>query len=590
MFVIFPSLFSPLPALPNPAPLVVSANSRLSGNLISLNGRSFPIPWTQWTETGQTRLGISDTGARQLFGMGFSSANNTKSQPINWFSLQNLTVKSIAPYRYLDVTDLVQQAGATFTVEGETLRITSPAPRVENLTIENYGAVQRLIIQLDRPTFWQVSQNKNEGIITIEGNADPALIARFQTVSTAATPRNLEEDDLGSGENNAKTRILSLENIGNATRLRLNLPTAYGLQITSVANPDRIVIDTRPDAMDEKRIIWRSGVIWNQKYIPLQQDWFPVTWLEIDPKNPEITLRPITANPNSAKGTSPLVTIATANSAAGMINGGFFNRENRLPLGAIRVGGKWLSGPILDRGAIAWDERGNFAIGRLRLQETLITPDGKSYPLTHLNSGFVQAGISRYTREWGSEYTPLTNGETVLVIEGDRVTGRYPNAMTTDNFPIPQTGYLVIARKSDLPLAIDSPIRLDSGTNPSVFARYPHIIGAGPLLLENGRIVLDGELEKFSKAFQEQRASRSAIALTRDGKILLVALHNRIGGRGATLAEFARVLQTMGAVSALNLDGGSSTAIALGGQTIDRYPVTAANVHNGIGIFVSPSP
>lgn len=586
-------IFLNFPAIPprNPPALVISANTDLvqQGRAINLNGRQFSIPWSQWKEGDRTRIGLGDTGARRLFGMDFISTNNPKNQPLNWFSSQNLPTRWIAPYRYLDVTDLLQQTGAEISVNGDILTITSPRPRVQDLITENYGAVQRFIIQLDRPTFWQVSQAKNEGVITIEGSAEDSLVARFQPVAVSATPRAVDEDDLGSGGNSTSTRIIALENAGTSTRLKLNIPTGYGLQITSVSNPNRIVIDARPDAMDEKRIVWQEGLIWNQKYIQLQNEWFPVTWLEIDPKNPKISIRPIAANPNASNGTSPVVTISSANSAVAAINGGFFNRNNKLPLGALRVAGKWLSGPILDRGAIAWDDRGNFIFGRLRLQETLIA-NNQRFPLSHLNSGYIQSGISRYTREWGTNYTPLTDAETVFVIEGNRVTARYDRVFPKDSFPIPENGYLVISRKTDLPLAIDTPIELDSVTSPANFANYPHIIAAGPLLLDNGSIVLDGNLENFSKAFQDQKASRSAIAKTGDGKILLVATHNRVGGRGATLAEFARILRQMGAVSALNLDGGSSTGIALGGQVIDRDPVTAANVHNGIGIFVSPSP
>jgi hypothetical protein len=560
------------------------------GRVISLNGRQFPVAWSQWQEGDRLHTGISDTGARQLFGLNFASTNTPNSQPITWFSLQNLPAKFIAPYRYLDVTDLLAQAGATFSITGSTLTLVSPGPRVQNLSIEHYGAVQRLIIQLDRPTFWQVSQVKNEGIISIEGMADPALLSRFQPVPVSTDSANVDEDDLGTAGNTSIARAIALENVGTMTRLKLSLPTAYGLQITSVAHPNRIVIDVRPDPIEEKRIVWQEGLIWNQKYLPLQQDWFPVTWLEIEPKSVRFILRPIAANSTSSLGTSPLVTISSSQEALAAINGGFFNRNNQLPLGALRVQGRWLSGPILDRGAIAWDDRGNFAIGRLQLLETLISSTGQRFSLTSLNSAYLESGLSRYTRDWGTQYTPLTAGETVISIEGDRVTTRSNNASKQAIFSIPENGYLIIARKTELPLGIGDVIRLDSETNPPNFANYSQIIGAGPLLLANGRIVLAGNREKFSQAFQEQRASRSAIALTREGKVLLVALHNRVAGKGATLAEFAQILQGMGAVSALNLDGGSSTGIVLGGHLIDRDPVTAAKVHNGIGIFVSPSP
>jgi len=48
-------------------------------------------------------------------------------------------------------------------------------------------------------------------------------------------------------------------------------------------------------------------------------------------------------------------------------------------------------------------------------------------------------------------------------------------------------------------------------------------------------------------------------------------------------------MQQLGAVNALNLDGGSSTTLYLGGQLLDRLPRTAARVHNGIGVFLQPS-
>jgi len=538
-------------------------SNQQQGRTIILNGRSLSVPWRQWTAANSTRIAMSDTGARQLFGMDFLSTNDPKKQPINWFNLQTLSANLINSDRWLDVTDILLTMGATTTINGDSLTINFPAPQIQDIQLENYGAVQRIIIQLDRPTFWQVSQDSNQ---------------------------NNDEDDLGNSNNNLPTQITSLENNGVSSRLKINLPTAYGLQISSVDNPPRIIIDSRPDAMDEKRIVWQPGLIWNQKYIQLDKDWFPVTWLEIDPRNPQITIKPITANSTSMRGTNPLITINSESNAVAMINGGFFNRNNQLPLGAIRVDGKWLSGPILNRGAIAWDNRGKIRIDRLSLEETLITATGQRFPLTQLNSAFLTAGCSRYTRDWGSNYHPLTERETGLVVQGDRVTEKLNNLLPQDSIEVPKNGYLVICRKTDINLNIGETVNLDSVTLPRDFADYPQILGAGPLLLQNGRIVLDGNAEKFSPAFQNQQASRSAIAVSREGKILLVAIHNRVGGRGATLGELARILLLMSATDGLNLDGGSSTGITLAGYLLDRSAVTAAKVHNGIGIFLSPSP
>jgi exopolysaccharide biosynthesis protein len=106
------------------------------------------------------------------------------------------------------------------------------------------------------------------------------------------------------------------------------------------------------------------------------------------------------------------------------------------------------------------------------------------------------------------------------------------------------------------------------------------------LLIQNRQIVLNALAEEFSEAFNRQLASRSVIATTAQGTLMLITIHQRVGGQGPSLAETARLIQQMGATQALNLDGGSSTALYLGGQLLDRIPSTAAQVHNGIGVFV----
>ena len=127
-------------------------------------------------------------------------------------------------------------------------------------------------------------------------------------------------------------------------------------------------------------------------------------------------------------GIAPLLQIAQRYAAAAAINGGFFNRNGHLPLGAIRRDGRWISSPILNRGAIAWNDVGQVKIGRLSVQETLTSTE-KSLPILAFNSGYVKAGASRYSWEWGSSYTPLSNNEIIVVIQNNIVTaqllGRY---------------------------------------------------------------------------------------------------------------------------------------------------------------------
>jgi hypothetical protein len=449
-------------------------------------------------------------------------------------------------------------------------------------------------VDLDSPAAWQVSQAKGEGVVMVGATVNPSLQSAYAPTSPGNGARGGDEDDLGSPlARVANASLFSLESTSGITKIRVNLPTAHGLRTFSLANPYRLVIDVRPDALAERRIAWAEGLTWNQQYIRLGQSLFPVNWLEVNLKSSQVALKPIASNPNGREGTAPLVSIARSWQAVAAINGGFFNRNNKLPLGAIRQDSRWLSGPILNRGAIAWNDRGDVKIGRLSLRETVIGAGGQRWPVSWLNSAYVSAGMARYTPDWGATYQTLTDGEVVIAVEGGRVVNQFSGGKAGANsLPIPAQGYLLVIRKNTVPksaLAVGTAVNLESSPIPADFANYPYILGAGPLLLQNRQLVFNGAAEQFSKAFQQQRASRSAVATTGKGTLIVAAVHNRVGGQGASLGEMAQIMQQLGAMDALNLDGGSSTSLALGGQLIDRSPVTAARVHNGLGIFLTPA-
>jgi len=562
------------------------------GNTISLDNRKFPVAWIQWTENNIVHTGVSDTGAMQIFGLELLSTNQPTNQPIAWFSGESTSVKAklIPPYRYLDLTDFLQNSGGQLQASGDTLLINSPIAEITSIREGKQAWGKRVVLELTRPTFWQISQAPTEGVVMLNSKAQASLVNQFSTGSTAKNiSKTKDEDDLGSGTGNASFRV---ENDGTNSKIIFSLPTANKLQVSSLNNPARLVIDVRPDAPTEKKIAWAEEITWQQQFIRLGKDTFPVTWLEIDAKSPKISLKPIATNLNGLEGTGSVVNMANLWQASAAINGGFFNRNTKQPLGAIRQEGRWLSGPILNRGAIAWDNQGKIKVGRLSLQEVLTTSTGQKLPISQLNSGYVQKGLARYTSAWGKSYTPATDNEAIAIVQNNQVISQQSGGKSGQNpFNIPTDGYLLTSRGNSISLNSLTPgtqVSLASKTIPADFNQYANILGAGPLMIENGRIVLDSASEKFNKGFQEQNASRSAIAVNQNGKFLMIAVHNRVGGKGPTLTEMAALLKQLGAKDALNLDGGSSTALSLGGQLIDRSAVTAARVHNGLGVFVSP--
>ncbi|WP_271936233.1 phosphodiester glycosidase family protein [Roseofilum reptotaenium] len=550
------------------------------GNQIIFNSQTLPIAWKQWRENNQVRIGISDVGLVSGFGVELLSTSNPALQPIQWYGIPRQTQWTLpaqitSTARYVDVTEWVQELGWRMVPQGNVLRLEAPASQLLGMRHVQEAWGDRLLIAFNQETPIQVNHAPGKTVITLGAVASPALFDSFESQAGKAI------DSIKFTPESGRTQI------------EINLKSKQVRpQILTANAPYRVAIDFHLDAyIPTKQIQWAPGIQWRQQTVTIGSSQFPVFWLQIDPQNPQIQLRPIRTNNQAASGTSPLVTLARQSQVAAAINAGFFNRNNRLPLGVIRDNGEWISGPILNRGAIAWNNRGQFLIDRLTLTETLTTQSNQQYPILYLNSGYVKPGLSRYTRAWGSTYTPLTDNETLISVNGDRVISQTQTTQAgTGQFPIPPQGYLLVHRGQDLPPSIPprSRLQLQATSSPDLTSNYPFTLGAGPLLIKNGRIVLDAEGESFSNAFIRQQASRSAIGLTSNGQLIITAVHNRSYGKGPTLTEMAQIMQHLGTVDALNLDGGSSTGLYLGGELLDRSPRSAARIHNILGIFLEP--
>jgi hypothetical protein len=100
------------------------------------------------------------------------------------------------------------------------------------------------------------------------------------------------------------------------------------------------------------------------------------------------------------------------------------------------------------------------------------------------------------------------------------------------------------------------------------------LLQAGPLLVDRGRVVCADDVEGFSDGARQfdsditdGRYPRAALAIARRGRLLAVVCDGRADDEaGLTLPELAEALIALGAVQALNLDGGGSTSLVAGGR------------------------
>lgn len=561
------------------------------GTEIVLNGKIITAPWAIWKEGSSLEIGISDTVLAQQFGVQLFDNRYPERQAANWDNGQRSPSMSLHPklsqqYRYLSIAYFRRNGWQSQVVNGK-LQLNTPPTKVLSVQRETIPKNGKINVRIDRYTPWKLSQTPTEGYLTIEATAAPTLLAQFNA-PPPIIDNNLDPDD----DPTAKKLEYKVTSNNNQTIVQFPIIKGQRAIARYIGGAIEVSINPTLETIINREINWAPGIRWNQKWVKLGNDHFPVSYIEIDPRQKGLTMRPMLAIEPTLIGTNHLIKSAPTTSAAVAINGGYFNRNNRMPLGALKRNGTWLSSPILNRGAIGWNDRGQIRMARLKLEETLTTATGERLPISTLNSAYAQTGIGRYTSDWGKTYSPIQANELIFTIQQNKVTQISPGtAPGSINIPIPPNGYLLALRgqtELSASIPIGTTLTLQRQLTPPELDNYPQIVAAGPLLVQQGKIVLDAKGENFSPAFGRENAARSAIASTPLGNIILVAVHDRAGGKGPTLAEMAQLLQQMGAVDALNLDGGSSTSLYLGGQLINRASATAARVHNGIGVFITP--
>ncbi|NEQ30930.1 MAG: phosphodiester glycosidase family protein [Leptolyngbya sp. SIO4C5] len=565
---LFLQAIASVPVAVPPAPQPAAAAS--SGSQISLNGQLMSLPW----QIRQQQIGLADMDLARQLGIHLFDTPDPTRQPIQWFSDESdrpvLGAWHDRQFRYLDIASLAATHNWQIWPAGNVLQIQMPPARILGVRHGQQPQSDRIVLDLAQPAITRLRQSPGEFSLTIEAQAEAAVIAAFNR--------------------NPQLESLQMTASGQQTVLQGSIERDRQVRVWSMTNPNRLIIDIRTAALVAQNVQWAPGLSWHQQYLAVADQPFPVYWLAIDPKHPQIKLRPIWSDPVTVVGTTPLATMAQRWQATAAINAGFFNRNNRLPLGAIRNEGRWISGPILGRGAVGWTDTGEVLIDRLALRQQLITSTGEAIPLQGINTGYVQAGVGLYTPDWGAIYTPITGQETLVLSESNQVTQQILGRQDTVT-AIPLSGSLLAVRTHLAPASLLQPgtqLALESEVIPSAFTDKPFIASGGPLLLSNGTTVLNAPAESFSPAFANQAAARSAIGLTASGQILTVAVHIGPNGRGPTLAELSEIMRQLGCVEALNLDGGSSSSLYLAGTLINRPPQTAARIHNAIGIFFEP--
>ncbi len=307
------------------------------------------------------------------------------------------------------------------------------------------------------------------------------------------------------------------------------------------------------------------------------------------------------------KGSRPLTTILDmaksriSGTVLAAVNGDLFDTASGGVVGYLKTAEGWLTaGEFPDSWACGMTPEGEPVIGQPKAELTLIMPDGSTVPIDALNGLRSDAlrsesapeyvlnarkdnGLVLFTSEYGTmTHTRSRGTEAVLVPDGP-LNGHDPVKAAVLKVDVQKSkggtplkeGQMVLSGTGEAAALLQT---LKSGDTVSIkltaqppFDRAAAVIGGGrpdggPLLIRDGEStdLEPGKALSTDVIYFYRHHPRTVFAIREDGSYFLLAVEgNRRGSYGMTLEEIQVLLQDLGAYTALNLDGGPSTTMAI---------------------------
>ncbi|WP_037855070.1 phosphodiester glycosidase family protein [Streptomyces sp. NRRL S-340] len=209
-----------------------------------------------------------------------------------------------------------------------------------------------------------------------------------------------------------------------------------------------------------------------------------------------------------------------------------------------------------------------------------------------------------FTDEFGAPLPTGPGAQAVLDAAGRVVSagargGSVPAHGTVVQGIGPAAGWLTAHAHRGERIDVRADVR-DTAGRPVRLERGDSVVSAAPTLVRRGRTDIDAATEgvvdprdlSFGYAWANARQPRTMAGVDARGRLILATVDGRRtggGSEGFTLQEAASFMRSLGAVDALALDGGGSTAMAVGGVLVTSPSDTTGERAVGGTLQVLPS-
>ncbi|MDR3592277.1 MAG: phosphodiester glycosidase family protein [Negativicutes bacterium] len=356
------------------------------------------------------------------------------------------------------------------------------------------------------------------------------------------------------------------ENEPGRIKLIIDLKQAVMHNVFSLQGPDRLVIDLVKAYDQKSEEVIRPGIkriswLRSQAFGPVQAN-----ILSIDLKQGFI-LRPVLSN-GAINGIESVAAMSFRSKAVAAVNGSYFAPSGEI-IGLLKIDGQIVSTPTLPRSAVGIMPDGRMIIDQVAYQGSVTMADGKAIDIDGVNRERGPNELILYngaygprtgTNGYGVEYLLREDGTILSISQGNTALGPGMTVLSAHGE----------AAKTLRGLKVGDFVVVNETLGP-VWDTTLHALGAGPMLVKDGSIYLTTKTEEFGSDVAGGRAPRTALGLTKEGNLLLVVVDGRQAtSAGLTLLELAMLMQELGAVDALNLDGGGSSEMVIANKVINK--------------------
>lgn len=423
----------------------------------------------------------------------------------------------------------------------------APAPDVQKVRYFAAPEKVRIVLDLSSPVTYKALQQEQS--VTIELDAvlnkvgDTSLVLKDPSVNA----------------------IRLLNGSDGKARLFIDYRLPMTMKVFTLAKPNRLVIDLirLTEQKTENELL--PGIRYTSWFKPGQSGPLSIHILDIGPHS-GYAIEPVLVR-GDVLGVESLSHVFLRSDVLAAVNASYFAPNGDI-IGLLKMDDEIISSTNIARTALGIRSDGKLMIGQVSYHGEAELGDGQTLSIDGVNEERGENGLILFNRFQGQTTKTNAYGMEYSII-ADAVAAIQPG-----NSPIPANGYVLSAHgeaaKKLSGLKVGDTVHVTQTLGPE-WDQASQVVGAGPMLVKDGHVFVTTKVEEFGSDVAGGRAPRTALGVTADGKMLLVVVDGRqAASTGMSLLELAMFMRELGAVDAMNFDGGGSSEMIVKGRIVNK--------------------